>query len=147
MKYKLRVKRHQFNEKIVGFIIKRMALRLLRISNLHKKSDGTYSSLEITYYPNGYDSYTYCKSPNKKYCGKKGYHFVGYIEGYSFYGNTLSEMYCDIISRLLFSAPLFPFCTGRILVPRMKVNYKKHTMIRTTSAIVPTDKNFNIILK
>lgn len=147
MKYKLRVKRHKFNEKLVGFIIKRMALRLLRISNLHKNSNDTYNSLEITYYPNGYDSYTNCKSPNKKYCGKKRYHFVGYIGGYSFYGETLSEMYCNIIGRLLLNAPQFPFCTSRLLVPKMKVDYRRHSMVGTTSIIMPTDKNFNIIQK
>lgn len=146
MRQKIRVKRHRFNQKLVGFIMKRMALRLLSISNLHQMNDeGIYPGLDITYYPNGYDTYTSCKSPNKKYCGKRNCHYVAYIGGYSFYGNTLSEMYCNIVGRLVLNAPQFPFCTMRLFPPKMEIHYRKHVMIGTASVLVPTDKNFNKI--
>lgn len=148
MRYKIRVKRHKFNQKLVASILKRMALRIIRISNLNGKDDeGHYRCLEITYHPDGYDAYTSCKSWEKDYCGNNKYKYVAYIGGYSFYGKTLVEMYCHIICRLLIDAPQFPFCTSKVLPQKLKIQYRKQVKYGKTNVLLPTDKNFNIISK
>lgn len=145
-RYQIRINRHKFNQKLVASVLKRIALRIIKISNLNAVDDeGVYRDLEITYYPDGWDNYPSCKSWEKGYCGAKRNKYVLYISGYSFYGSTLSEMYSHVIGRLLLDPIQFPFCTSKILPHKLKISY--HIFDNQNRRMYVTDKEFNIISK
>lgn len=138
----IRVKRHYLNKRIVGFIVKHVALRLARLSNMNNCE--YRREIEIVYYPNGIDSYTSCKSPNKEYCGKKRNHYVATLGAHSYYGNTLSHMYCNMIAGILLDTPQFPFCTYKPFPPKIRVLYAVRRDIGNMHCNIPTDKHFRI---
>lgn len=102
IKWKIRVKRHKCYKKITGFIVKLIALRLIKL--------GGYE-LNITNNKDGIDHYGYCKHWEKEFCTRRKY-WQAYLKngGYRVLGTTENELYLEIINLLLFNEVRFPFC-------------------------------------
>ena len=100
--YYKRVKRHKRYEKFISWIVRFVALRLVKL--------GGYE-LEITHKKEGYDHYQSCKHWEKEFCTRKKT-WQGYLKngGYRVLGSSENEIYCELIKMLLFRPIRFPFC-------------------------------------
>jgi len=109
-KWKKRISKHKRYKKFYSWIIKRLALHLLKTSNYLKEEDLIHKELTITYNPEGHDLYPSCHSNLKQWCYSKKKKYIGRFAEYIVFGDTEEEIYLNVIDVILFKQHRYPFC-------------------------------------
>jgi len=109
-KWNKRINKHKRYKKIYSWIIKKLALHLLKTSNYLKEEDLIHKELTITYNPEGFDTYPSCKSNLKQWCYSNKKKYIGRFAEYGVYGDSEEEVYLNVINVILFKQYRYPFC-------------------------------------
>ena len=111
-KYRFRVRRHKFNSTLYKFIIKRLAIHLLKVAAVKESSeDYLYSEYKIVYKPEGIDFYQSCKDKNsKKYCHGGTMFWALYFRDLRLLAHSEHGLYLEVIRKFLLEPYRFPFC-------------------------------------